>query len=103
MKVDEHLKMTGGGREVHEFLDQYYTEYGIDHRLILHHKLGIALVGKTFGHDAMAIAEAHIRSDWGGSLPEDFEDQKFYQLVWACDTKKFKEALALARSLFEGE
>ena len=101
MKLDEHLKMTNGeGKEIHEFLDQYYTKYSIDHRLILHHKLGIALIGKLFGSEAMSIAESHIRSDWGGALPDNFEDRRFYQLAWACDDQKFQEATEFAINLF---
>ena len=60
--------------EVHEFLDRYYAEFrGINHRILLHHRLGIELAVQQFGEDARAPAEQHIRLDWG-FIPNSWED-----------------------------
>jgi Domain of unknown function (DUF6915) len=61
--------------EIHEFLDQYqeeYVDYGIAHRLLLHHKLGIDLIAQRFGEEARGPADLHIRQDLKEQLPEDW-------------------------------
>jgi hypothetical protein len=61
--------------EIHEFLDQYqekYVDYGIAHRRLLHHKLGIDLIVKRFGEEARGPSDLHIRQDVGEQLPEDW-------------------------------
>ena len=58
--------------EVHNFLDQYYREYGLAHWSLLHHRLGVELIVERFGEKARAPAELHIRQDTGGELPEDW-------------------------------
>ncbi len=60
--------------EVHAFLDQYYSRFpGMNHRILLHHRLGIELVVRQFGEAARGPAEQHIRLDWG-FIPESWED-----------------------------
>src|SRR5574341_1013170 len=82
MNTESHIKSTGGaGKEVHEFLDQFFALYRIDHRVILHHKIGMRLVGLKFGTDAIPIAEKHIRDDWNGEIPEGPDDLSFYRDV----------------------
>lgn len=86
MNLESHIKSTGGiGKEIHEFLDQFFGEYRIDHRVVPHHKIGIKLVGEKFGATAMPIAEKHIRDDWNGELPEGPDDLSFYRETWAVD------------------
>ena len=58
--------------EVHRFLDQYYQAYGLGHRRLLHHRLGVELIVKQFGESARGPAELHVREDTGGELPEDW-------------------------------
>ena len=102
MNLKDHLIYTGGaGKEIHIFLDQYFRIYGIDHRVVLHHKLGIQYIAEKFGPDTIPIAENHIRMDWNGELPEDHNDDRFYRLAWACDDKLFKEAKQFADKLFK--
>jgi hypothetical protein len=51
--------------EVHEFLDQFARKYGMSlaHRLVLHHRLGMELVGVLMGPDAREAAKLHIVDD----------------------------------------
>lgn len=64
--------------EVHAFLDQYYVRFpGFNHRLLLHHRLGIEKVVERYGEEARAPAEQHIRLDWG-FLPGSWEDLDRY-------------------------
>lgn len=100
MNTESHIKSTGGaGKEVHEFLDQFFALYRIDHRVILHHKIGMRLVGLKFGTDAIPIAEKHIRDDWNGEIPEGPDDLSFYREAWACDAQMFRDAYKKAKQL----
>lgn len=102
MNLDDHIKATAGaGREIHEFLDQFVHQFGIDHRVALHHKAGIAIVVKQFGEKARAIAEQHIRDDWAGQLPVGPDDAEFYREAWACDAGKYRQAHKKAKELME--
>lgn len=49
--------------EVHQFLDRFYCKYGVWHRMLLHHRLGIELVGVVFGEECRKAAELHIIED----------------------------------------
>jgi len=102
MKVEYHLKQTGGaGENIHRFLDQFYRYYGPDHRVILHHLKGIHLIGMLYGHEALIIAEIHVRGDWNGKLPYNQHDTNFYRAPWAYDLKTFWEAWAFANEYFD--
>lgn len=51
--------------DVHVFLDQFAHKYGMSlvHRMILHHQLGVALVGLLIGPEAMHAARLHVVDD----------------------------------------
>jgi hypothetical protein len=49
--------------EVHAFLGHFFPKYGMSHRQILHHQLGVELVTAQFGEEARAAAELHIIED----------------------------------------
>ena len=80
MKFEDHCaeceqKLGRPYPEVHRFLDQFFKMLGPDkHRQELHHRNGIAMVRAKWGDDAAKAAELHIRSDFGGYLPEDVTD-----------------------------
>ncbi len=97
MNLIDHLKTTGGaGENIHLFMDQFYKYFGRDHRVILHHKMGIKAVGKIFGTAAMPIAENHILDDWQGGMPNGPHDKNFYRLAWAYDLHMFMDAVKFA-------
>lgn len=56
---------------VHAFLDQYYREFGLSHRMLLHHKKDVELIVKRFGEQAREPAEQHIFEDVG-EVPGDW-------------------------------
>ena len=59
---------------VHAFLDQYATRFrGINHRRLLHHRLGVERVVAQFGEEARGPAEQHIQLDFG-FVPENLVD-----------------------------
>lgn len=100
MNLGDHVKATAGaGREVHKFLDQFFAQFGIDHRVVLHHKVGMKIVAARFGPDAIIIAEQHIRDDWAGQLPEGPDDKSFYREAWAADLTIFRAAYKKAKEL----
>ena len=51
--------------EVHEFLDQFACKYHVTlpHRMILHHRLGVELVGVLMGLESRAAARLHVVDD----------------------------------------
>ena len=101
MRQEEHLKRTNGkGEKVHQFMDQYSRSIGPDHRVVLHHRLGIEMVARLFGPEFIPIAEQHIRDDWNGEVPHGFLDENYYRAEWAVDVKRFNKALDEARRLF---
>ncbi len=101
MKQEEHLKRTNGkGEKVHQFMDQYSRSIGPDHRVVLHHRLGIEMVARLFGPEFIWIAEKHIKDDWMGLIPNDFFDEDFYTERTAIDVKRFNKALDEAKRLF---
>jgi len=55
--------------KVHVWLDQFFRVYwGMPHRIILHHRLGVELAGLIFGPEAREAARLHILAD-AGELP----------------------------------
>jgi len=58
--------------DVHYYIDHFFEAFGIGHRLIFHHKLGIEKIVSRFGEEARQPAELHIREDLEGFLPEDW-------------------------------
>jgi hypothetical protein len=77
--LEEHeahcLKVLGRPwTEVHAWLDQYFVQVpGMAHRIVLHHHLGIGLGVVTFGEEARAALELHVRNDFECTpgTPED--------------------------------
>lgn len=70
MKKEEHMeisiKMFGDpGKLIHEFLDQFFGQYGPYHRFLLHNRKGIVLINQKFPGPARAIAEQHCLDDLG--------------------------------------
>ena len=63
--------------EVHAFLDHFFPKYGMSHRQILHHQLGVELVTAQFGEESRTAAELHIIEDL---LPEVKLDQDWQDL-----------------------
>ena len=61
--------------EVHAFLDHFFPQYGMSHRQILHHQLGVELVTAQFGEEARTAAELHIIEDLlpGVELDQDWQ------------------------------
>jgi len=52
--------------KVHEFLDQFFPRYrNLTHRLVLHHRLGVELVGVVMGEEARLAARQHVLDDMG--------------------------------------
>ena len=102
MRIEKHLITTGGaGRRIHLFLDHFYRYYRADHRVILHHREGIKVIGKLFGYDAIPIAENHILDDWKGGMPEGPFDRNFYRIECAIDFRDFMEALEFAKEFLK--
>ncbi len=76
MRIAEHAKhceevLGKPYTEVHVFLDQSALKYNMrfTHRMILHHRLGVEIVGLELGPDAKEAARLHIRDDLWGHLP----------------------------------
>ncbi len=83
MKQEDHeaKALATFGRKytfIHEFLDQYFPDFGPYHRIILHHQRGIDLIKAAFpqeDHDMIqAVAEQHIRDDQNGLMPYDWRE-----------------------------
>jgi len=66
-KKHEERSMAAFGKpfsEVHLFMDQFFPRYkNLTHRLVLHHRLGIELVGVLMGPDAYLAARQHVLDD----------------------------------------
>ncbi|MBU4337786.1 MAG: hypothetical protein KJ548_14585 [Actinobacteria bacterium] len=70
-------KLLGEAFEVvHAFLDHFFPKYGMSHRQILHHQLGVALVTAQFGEETKTAAELHIIEDLmpGVELDQDWHN-----------------------------
>jgi hypothetical protein len=105
MKQEEHenisLAMFGEKHQkVHEFLDQFFPKYGIYHRVVLHHRLGITLVVQKFSESARLAAEQHIMDDMG-CIPNDFREFDF-NLDHANSRLPGKDLMADLRQLYPG-
>lgn len=81
MHEDEHkatsLRLLGCGfKEVHAFLDQFFEKYGMSHRCLLHHQLGVELAAAQFGEETRPAAELHIIEDLlpGVELDQDWQN-----------------------------
>lgn len=81
--------------EVHFGLDRFFEKFNWQHRLILHHRLGVDLLAKQIGEEVRDPAEQHIRLDLDGLYPEDWS---FYVLgividprVWAIQQKALRK------------
>lgn len=60
--------------EVHEWFDQYFDEVpGAAHRVILHHRLGLALGVQLFGEQSRPALERHLLDDFE-FIPDGPED-----------------------------
>ena len=60
------------GTDVHKFLDQYYSKYEDQHRIIYHHICGLIEIKKEFKSEiCIKIASQHIIDDIG-ILPSNF-------------------------------
>lgn len=57
---------------VHEYLDQYFAEFGPAHRGLLHHQQGVELIVEKFGEVCRRAAEQHIKDDTQGYIPPDW-------------------------------
>ena len=105
MKYTEHAESCKNqlGRsflEVHRFLDQFYRDFGLGHRSMLHHQLGIEVIEKEFGEEARRPAELHIREDTGGDLPEDWS---YYGKPLFVQIKEYARLCAALRQIYGEE
>ncbi len=99
MDIEEHLKESNGkGKEIHEFLDQFYSKFKEDHRCILHHEVGIELTVRRFGEESRNIAINHIISDIG-RIPKDFRDKRYDVCWYVTDIETREKALKVAGEL----
>lgn len=101
MEISKHLVNTNGvGKEIHEFIDQYWNDFERDHRCIFHHRKGIDYLINKFGEDSRPIILQHLRDDeYGGpfrGIPIDHNDSEFKPR----NLIKFKEAKLIAENLY---
>lgn len=72
-KEHEERSMAAFGKpfsEVHVFMDRFFPRYkDLTHRLVLHHRLGIELVGVLMGSDAYLAARQHVLDDMHRLFP----------------------------------
>lgn len=70
------LKLYGNPYDdVNAYIDHWYCKYNIDHRCILHHRMGIDFIVKNLGRDKEGIrkaAELHVMDDTNGIIPFDW-------------------------------
>jgi hypothetical protein len=105
MKREEHEKISLAmfgekHRKVHEFLDQFFPKYGIYHRVVLHHQLGISLVVQKFSGAVRPVAEQHIIDDMG-NIPNDFREFDF-EFQYADSWLPGNDLMADLRQLYPG-
>jgi hypothetical protein len=105
MELTLHLQGTNGiGREIHEYLDQYYDELGPEHRVVFHHKKGIEHIVAKFGGNARDIAEKHLKQDHYGTyrpIPEDWSDNEFRRNLPEDCIEKYNKAIEIAKKIME--
>ena len=84
MTTDKHTERTGGvGRDIHEFIDQFYDLFGNKHRVIFHHKEGIEWLCKVFGESNRWIIEKHISDDVNGDMFDNpIPDKEYAIRLW---------------------
>ena len=75
--------------EVNLWLDDYFKQFGPDHRVIRHHDLAIEKVKEKWGEMSAKAAEIHIRKDYYGDIPK-FEDEIAYIIRSSMFVKLFK-------------
>jgi hypothetical protein len=105
MKREDHenisLAMFGEKHQkVHEFLDQFFPKYGIYHRVVLHHQLGISLIVQKFSGAVRPVAEQHIIDDMG-CIPNDFREFDF-EFQYADSWLPGNDLMADLRQLYPG-
>lgn len=94
--LKEHIESTAGqGEAIHAFIDQYWEMFEDDHRVVLHHKKGVAYLVKKFGEENRRIIMQHMLDDGYVILREDQHDPRFKD--WA---GKKEQARQFADSLF---
>lgn len=62
-------------KEVHAFLDQFFQKYGMSHRCLLHHQLGVGIIAAQLGEESRPAVELHIIEDLlpGLELDQDWQ------------------------------
>ena len=78
--IEEHCKdclntMGEEFREVHEWLDEFSSTLGLNHRVKRHHKDGVEEIKKKWGNRAAQAAEIHIKRDCYGEVPSKEQAQ----------------------------
>ena len=76
-------------KEVHEWLDEFSSEFGPDHRDIRHNTYGLERAKELFGQEGMRAAEIHIQRDCHS------------RLVPRADSKSFQLRLAMKPRVYE--
>lgn len=85
-------------KEVHEWLDELFAEYGPAHRRYRHHTEGIEEVRKMWGDEAALAAKVHIIVDcWGIPSKEDYENE-FVDAQGYSEGATLKEAKAMLQA-----
>lgn len=69
MNFKEHCdhsrqELGSSGEIYHKWMDQYFEQYGDQHRAILHHREGIEIGVQIFGEAARPFLELHVRDDY---------------------------------------
>ena len=99
MQIESHLNNTNGeGREIHEFIDQYWDAFKEDHRVVLHHKKGIDFIVDKFGEGTKWIVEQHLKDDQYGTIFRGVPDNQ-HDPMFKGYTDKFEEAKLFADEL----
>ena len=89
-------------KEVHEWLDALFAEYGPAHRRYRHHTEGIEEVRKMWGDEAALAAKVHIIVDcWGIPSKADYENG-FVDVDGYSDGATQQEASAMLRAILAG-
>ena len=102
MFTKEHVKRTGNDyKTVHVFIDRFTDEYGLDHRVIWHHQVGIEILVEIFGEELRWVIEQHMRDDYvdEGKIPQNYMDTNFFRREWSFIPKKYDRAYELANIL----
>jgi len=67
-------------QEVNTWLDEYFKDFGPDHRPLRHHDVAIEKVREKWGDRAAQAAEIHIKRDSHGKIPK-FEEEFLYAVM----------------------